>query len=61
MKWSTNYLKSQLDSFNDHEDDNDYGKDTESSDKEGKHEKRQSSNKGNPTLPHKRGITKTKE
>ena len=46
VKWSINYFKSQLDSVNDREANTDDGKDSDSYDKEGNHEKIQSCNKG---------------
>ena len=55
MKWSINYLKSQLDSVKDREADTDYGKYPDYYDKEGNHEKSQIPNKGNPALPYKGG------
>ena len=60
MKWSINSLKSQLDSVNEREADTDDVKDLDSSDKEGNHEKRQRSNKVNPTLTRKLVLIKNK-
>ena len=56
VKWSINYLKSQLDSVKNREAETDDGKGPDSSEKEGDHGKSQRSNKGNTALTRKRGT-----
>ena len=53
VKWIINFVKSQLDSLNDREDDTSGDKSPDSSEKEENNGKRQSSKKGNPALTHK--------
>ena len=58
VKWIIKYLKSQLDSISDPEADTDGGKYPDSFLKEGNHEKRHISNKGNLALTRKGELTK---
>ena len=55
VKWSINSLKIQLDSINNHEADTDDGNYPNFYEKEGNYEKRQRSDKGNPSITHKGG------
>ena len=60
VKRIINSLKSQIDSDKYCEADNDDGKDTDSSRKEGNHKNKQRSNKGNTALTCKAGVMKDK-